>query len=371
MTIDDLALIFVRGVGPRTITHLIELYGSAEEVYSATKEDLMERGGLRSEIAERIVRRDGFIAAYREADYCRKHQIRLLAATDDTYPELLREVCDRPHVLFVRGNVDALSQRMLSMVGTRDMSPAGQDVCNRLIQQLSEKVDDLCIVSGLAYGVDAACHRAALVYGVNTVAVIASTLPNVTPSTHSALANDIVERGGAIVSELHSQSPQNGALFLARNRIIAGLSAGTVVVESPASGGSLATADMADGYHRVVMAVPGRITDGSSFGTNNLIRSGKARLVLTATDIIDDIGWQIATPHDDKQAVNSVDIDLLQPAERLVYSIVAKSTTISLIDILDESGLSMGDLSMVIMTLELHGLIRKLPGQRFELVQRR
>lgn len=370
MTIEDLALIFVRGVGPRTITHLVDLYGSAEQIFAASKADLIERGGLRQEIAERIVRRDGFTEAYREVDYCRKHRISLLAATDREYPELLREVSDRPHVLFVRGNVGALSQRMLSMVGTRDMSPAGQDVCNRLIQQLGERVDDLCIVSGLAYGVDAACHRAALAYGVNTVAVIASALPSVTPSVHSALANDIVEHGGAIVTELHSQSPQNGTLFLARNRIIAALSAGTLVVESPASGGSLATADMADGYHRVVMAIPGRITDGASFGTNNLIRSGKARLVLTASDIIDDIGWQIEDRDVAKMTSGTDALESLQPAERLAYSVIEKRVTVSLVEILEETGLSMGDLSMAIMTLELQGLIRKLPAQRYELTQR-
>jgi DNA processing protein len=369
MTIDDLALIFTRGIGSRTAARLVELFGSAERLFLASKDELVERAELRPEIAESIVRQHGYSAAYREADYCRRHNICMLAATDDDYPEALRATCDRPHVLFVRGSVGALSGHLLSMVGTRNMSPAGQDTCNKLVQQLGERVGDLCVVSGLAYGVDAACHRAALAYGVKTVAVIASALPSVTPSVHSALANDIVEHGGAIVSELHSQSPQNGALFLARNRIIAGLSMGTLVVESPASGGSLATADMADGYGRVVMAVPGRITDGCSFGTNNLIRSGKARLVLTAADIIEDVGWSDVAP-----AAKSIEQECqasmpsLQPTERLVYEAIAQSTSMALVDILDKTGLTMGELAMIIMTLELHGVIRKLPGQRYEVV---
>lgn len=368
MTIDDLALIFTRGVGSRTIVHLIDTFGSAEAVFAASKEELIMRAELRPEIAERIVKQEGFIPAYREVDYCRRHDIRAVAATDEEYPEALRATSDRPHVLFVRGNVGALSQRLLSMVGTRDMSPSGHDVCNRLVQQLSERVDNLAIVSGLAYGIDAACHRAALTYNVNTIAVIASTLPEVTPTAHTALANDIIEHGGAIVSELHSQFRQNGALFIARNRIIAGLSLGTVVVESPVSGGSLATADIADSYGRTVMAVPGRISDSNSFGTNNLIRSGKARLVITASDIIDDMGWQCHTRSSSSQTTICAPTDELDPTSRLVYGTIASTTAISLVELLEKTQLSMGELAMVIMNLEIAGLVRKLPGQRYEVV---
>ena len=370
MPVDDLTLVLTRGVGPRTISHRIDIYGSAEAIFEVSKDELVERARLRPEIAERIVRREAKDAAAKELEYCRSHDLSVVVATDDSYPKLLREVDDCPHVLFVRGNVKALSQRHLSMVGTRNISPAGKDVCNRIVQQLGERVDDLCIVSGLAYGVDAACHRASLAYGVNTVAVIASALPSVTPSAHRALADDIVAHGGAIITELHSQSPQNGALFLARNRIIAGMSAGTVVVESPASGGSLATADMADGYHRAVMAIPGRITDNSSFGTNNLIRSGKARLVLTADDIVEDVGWHLSAASSSEDSTADSPLSQLQPSEQMVYSIIADNTTISLAEILERSGLTIGELSMVIMSLELQGLIRKLPGQSYELAWR-
>lgn len=368
MTLDDLALIFTRGVGSRTIVHLIDTFGSAEAVYAASKEELMMRAELRPEIAERIVKREGHPAAYREAEYIMRHKLRAIAATDKEYPEALRETYDRPHVLFVRGDVGALSRRLLSIVGTRDMSPHGQDVCSRFVEQLGERVDNLSVVSGLAYGVDAACHRAALAYNVNTIAVIASSLPSVTPTAHTALANDIVEHGGAIVSELHSQSPQNGALFLARNRIIAGLSMGTVVVESPASGGSLATANIADSYGRMVMAVPGRISDRSSFGTNNLIRSGKARLVLTASDIIDDMGWQGCVKAKEADSPVADPVKGMDTVSRLVYDSIAATTSITLVELLDKTQLSMGELAMVIMSLEIAGLVRKLPGQRYEVV---
>lgn len=368
MVVEDLILTFTRGVGSRTIAHLIELYGSAERVFAASKDELVEHAELRPDIAERIVRKEGLDAACREIDYCRRMRLSMIAATDEDYPLPLREICDRPHVLFVRGNVAALSQRLISMVGTRNMSPSGRDVCNRMVQQLGERVDNLCVVSGLAFGIDGACHRAALTYGVNTVAVIASSLPSVTPTAHTALANDIVEHGGAIVSELNSQSPQNGSHFLARNRIIAGLSMGTLVVESPAQGGSLATANMADSYGRVVMAIPGRITDVDSFGTNNLIRSGKARLVLTASDIIEDMGWNVTPPDNMVSVIEDAQVASLGHDEHLIYDAISQSTTITIADILSKTNLSMGAFAMAVMTLELQGLVRKLPGQRYEKV---
>lgn len=369
MTLEDLALLFTRGIGSRGAASLIEHFGSAEAIFAASRGELIEGAGLRADIAERILSGEGMKSARHEVEYCRKHNIRAIAATDAEYPAPLRETIDRPHILFVRGNVDALSQRTLSVVGTREASPAGIHSCDMLIAGLAAAVDELCIVSGLAYGIDAAAHRSALAHGVSTVAVVACSHPEITPAPHRTLAEDIIAHGGAIVTELHSATHQNGALFIARNRIIAGLGHGTLVVESPASGGALATADMADGYGRVVMATPGRITDPTSFGTNNLIRSGKARLVLTASDIIDDIGWQaksntIASTDNDRDEL----LAGLSSAERMIYLAFDKASTLDWPQLIDATGLSMGELAMVVMDLELKGLIRALPGKRYERV---
>lgn len=364
MTLEDLALIFVKGIGSRVAYHLIEHFGSAEEIYAASRAALICEAGLRPDLADRIVAGEGMREAMTEAEYCRKHNIRIIAATDAEYPAPLREASDRPHVLFVRGNVDALSMQTLSMVGTRERSPHSLDAIDRIVGGLAAKVNNLCIVSGLAYGIDSACHRAALTHGATTVAVVASVLPEVTPSAHRALAEDIIRAGGAIVSELHSQTKQNGNLFIARNRIIAGLSSGLIIVESPATGGSLTTADIADSYGRTVMAIPGRMTDGKSFGTNNLIRSGKARLILTAEDILDDLGWEAstgcATPESD------VVDDALTPSERVVMEAFDEAATLDYAALMTVTGLPIGELAMVIMELELKGRIRALPGKRYE-----
>lgn len=366
MVIEDFMLLFTRGVGSRGAAHLIDYFGSAEELFAASRSELIDGAGLREELAERILRREGRDAALREVEYCRRHNIRAIAATDAEYPEPLREAVDRPHVLFVRGEVAALSMRTLTVVGTREISPSGLNVCNRLIEGLSSMADDLCIVSGLAYGVDAAAHRAAISFGATTVAVVANALPDVTPAPHRTLAEDIIRGGGAIVSELHSQTRQNGNYYLARNRILAAMSMGTLVVESPASGGSLSTADMADGYHRTVMAVPGRITDVNSFGSNVLIRSGKARMVLTPADIVEDMGWSLS----EKVSEDRVDIDAtmegLSPSERMTLSAFDSAVSLDWAQLLDATGLTMGELSMVVMDLEMKGLIRALPGKRYE-----
>jgi DNA processing protein len=365
MVIEDLALLFIRGLGSRGIVHLIEHFGSAEAIFSAPLNTLVNEARLRKDVAERIVAGEGMQEAKREVEYCRKHHICAIAATDEEYPEALRETSDRPHVLFVIGNIEALHMRTLSMVGTREATPSGIHAADKIIAGLASQIPDLCIISGLAYGIDSACHRSALAHNATTVAVVADTLPNVSPAPNRNLADEILRRGGAIVSELHSQSKQNGQLFIARNRIIAALSMGTVIVESPASGGSLATADIADSYGRTVMALPGRITDTQSFGSNNLIRTGKARMILTANDIIEELGWSIEQPAAEV-ATEASPLDKLNPTEQLIYKAFDSAATLDWAALTTATNLTMGELAMALMDLELKGVVRCLPGKRYE-----
>lgn len=366
MTIEDLALTFIRGLGVRGAAHLIDTYGSAEDVFRTSAYRLKSEVGLRDDVIKSITSGEGFAEAKQEIAYCRKHGICMVAATDPEYPQLLRETSDRPHILFVKGNVEALNMRTLSMVGTREMSPSGQNVTNRLIDGLATSLNDLCIVSGLAYGIDAACHRSAINYDIPSIAVLANTLPEVSPAAHRQLADDIIKHDGAIVSELSSQSKQNGKLFIARNRIIAGMSMGVVVVESPCSGGSMATAEIADSYNRIVMAVPGRITDSTSFGTNNLIRSGKARLIITANDIIEDMDWGDATINKSSSLDTTEELPDLKPQERVILDAFNDNSELDLDQLLNKSGYTIGELMMILMDLELKGLVRTLPGQKYE-----
>ncbi len=368
MILEDYALLFTKGIGSRGAAHLIDYFGSAEAIFAASRSELVEGARLRAELADNLHSGSNFERAKREVEYCRRNNIIAIAATDEEYPETLREASDRPHVLFVKGSIEALHRRTLAMVGTREATPAGQHSCEVLIKALSERLDDLCIVSGLAYGIDAACHRSAIHNNTSTVAVLANTLPEVSPAPHQSLAEDILRHGGALVSEMHSTAVNNGSAFIARNRIIAGLCQGTIVVESPSTGGSLATAEMADSYGRVVMALPGRISDPASFGTNNLIRTGKARLILTASDILDDMGWSPT-----RGALDGLDStheapSELTPEQQSLYDAFDSASTLDWPSLMEITGLSMGELSMVAMELELKGVIRSLPGKRYERV---
>jgi DNA processing protein len=291
MNINDIALTLESRVGPVTAVALLSAFGSADAIYSARPEELVRRAELNELAAKSLTQKKFHSQADREIEHIKKHGITAIASTDPDFPPLLRETGDYPHVLYVHGNASALTRNCVSMVGTRQISTYGQTMCDRLVRGLAERIPNLCIVSGLAFGVDVHCHRAALRYGIPTVGVVANALPGVTPAQHSDIAREIVAQGGAIVTELHSNSKQTGDFYIPRNRIIAAMSEGTVVVEAANGSGALTTADLANGYNRIVMAVPGRATDDVAWGVNSLIKSQKAVMVCTAGDIVSALGW--------------------------------------------------------------------------------
>lgn len=366
MTIDDIALTLQRGLGLKGIAHLLAMLGDAASVYAASESELINEVGLRPEIVRGIVAKESHKQAAAEMKYLTKQGLLAVASTDPEYPELLRECPDSPHVLYVRGDLAALHGKMLSVVGTRAITPYGQRMCDSLVGRLGEIEPDTVIVSGLAYGVDANAHRAALKQGLRTVAVIASPLPDITPSQHRALADEIVEKGGAIVTELHSQTKQNGSYFIPRNRIIAGMSEGTVVVESPSGGGSLSTADLADGYSRVLMAVPGRVGDRSSEGTNRLVVTRRAAMVCSGDDIARELGWDIVEPG--FVPAHKVAAPLLNADEKRVMNCFGEGETVEMDSLAIRSGVPVGQLAASLLSLELAGLLRPLPGKRYEKV---
>lgn len=359
MTIEDIALQFTPGIGTKGAVRLLETFGSARGIFGASADELVGRAGLRPELTRPILRREGFAAAERELAYCRRHDLGVLVSTDEAYPPLLREMPDYPHVLYVQGDAGSLRARTLSVVGTREATPYGLSICHRLVADLAAQVAELAIVSGLAFGIDAAAHRAALAAGIPTVAVLANPLPGVMPAQHIALAREIVACGGALVTECSSQTKFNGTGYLARNRIIAGLSAGCLVVESPSGGGSLFTAHCADGYHRTVMAPPGRLTDRTSFGTNHLIRTHKAQLVLTAEDIAAELMWDAVRPADPASE------EPLTPDERGLLGCFRSSDPLSVEELQGLCGLDPGTLATLLVGLELAGAVRQLPGNRY------
>lgn len=364
MTADDIALTLQRGLGSKGIAHLLSIMGSAEAVYSASAGELAGKTGLRADIVGEIVGKTAHRQAESELKYMKKHGISAVASTDSGYPELLLQCPDYPHVLYYRGDPSVFSGKMFAVVGTRAATAYGQRMCDALIERMADICPGAVVVSGLAYGIDACAHRAALRAGLATVGVIANCLPGIAPSQHRELADRIMEQG-VVVTELHSQTRQNGSFFIPRNRIIAGMAEGTVVVESPCGGGSLSTARLADSYGRTVMAVPGRVGDRCSAGTNGLIVRREAAMVCCAEDIVHELGWDITVPGnvpDRKPAPQK-----LSPDEKLVTAFLAGGEPADFDALALGTGIPAGQLAAVLLGLELGGLLRQLPGKRYEL----
>lgn len=369
MNIYDLALIFTPSLGNRGAAQLIDTFGSAEAVFRASEVDLRGLGGLRSGVAEAITSRVGMAAAEREMRYCEKHHIFAIAATDEVYPPLLRECDDRPHVIFAQGNISVFSRPAVAMVGTRGITSYGQTVGRRIVEQIHERRSEVVIVSGLAFGNDENAHKAALEVGAPTVAVIANALPEVNPAGNRNLADRILAEGGAIVTEVSSQHKNSGKLYPSRNRIIAGMAAGTVVVESPYEGGSLITAEYALGYGRTVMAVPGRAFDKSSYGSNLLIKHRKASMVCSGGDVIYELGWDVTESEGvtvAPAAENPLETINVEPDERALLEQMGVGEVVDYETLVARTGFTPARVVALVTGLELCDLVRVLPGRKCE-----
>ncbi len=363
MIIDDIALTLQPHVGPRTATHLLQCFGSAEAIFSASEAELIERAELRRDIAAAIVRKPMHRQAEKELKHCERNGIIVIPSTSELYPPLLGECGDYPHVVYYRGDTAALGRRMLSMVGTRRATSYGQKMCDKLVGEMGRMFPDLVIVSGLAFGIDATCHRAAIAAGLATGGVLADTLTEIYPADHARLAEEMVRRGGGILSEYHSGHKNKGVTFVPRNRIIAGMSLGTVVVESPLKGGSMITANMADGYERCVMAVPGRVGDLAAEGTNELIKSNKARMVCSAADIVRELMWDVP---ESRVAAAERDMSGLSKDAAGLLGCIPDEGAISIDGLADVSGLTASELAALILELEFEGFVRLGPGKSYE-----
>lgn len=288
-----IALSMTPSVNAELVRRMEERGMTPEEFMISPTAELCRRLDLRrSDSLQHAKRDEALIRARKEMEYMDRHNIRFLFLTDESYPELLTDLHDAPVGLYVLGTCDLNSPIMLSMVGTRRCTPYGRNFAMTLIRDLADYFDNLTVVSGLAYGIDIAAHQAALEAHLPTVAVVAHGLNTVYPAQHTEVARTIVRSGGCIISEYPSGTPAHKGNFLARNRIVAGLSPLTIVAESEIKGGAMSTARHANDCDRQVMALPGRNSDTASSGCNNLIRRHLASLVENAADVMELMGWK-------------------------------------------------------------------------------
>ena len=286
------ALNMTPGIGPRAAAKLLERFGSAEAVYQAQRVEL-EKLRLLPEAVDSIIARDLHEKAEIELLNVRKLGGDILVLDDGVYPALLREIYDPPITLYVKGAwSQCLDQPCIAIVGSRKCSTYGQNAALMLARDLAQR--GVTVVSGFARGIDAAAHRGAMEGGGRTVGVLGTGIDEVYPRDHKKLADEILERGGALVSQFPLATPPVSENFPYRNRIISGLSLGVVVVEAAENSGSLITARLAIEQNREVFAVPGNITSRTSFGTNYLIKGAGAKLVQQWQDIAAELPPQIA-----------------------------------------------------------------------------
>jgi len=355
---DALRLALVPGVGPRLRKSLLEEFGTASGVFAAAPSDWRRVPGIGSELTRRLAVAREDIDVQAEIDLCREHNIRILAETDDDYPRTLREIHDPPGILFVRGQIMPQDAIAIAIVGSRHATHYGLTQAERLAGSLARA--GLTIVSGLARGIDGAAHRGALAAGGRTIAVLGSGILNLYPPEHAELADEVV-RQGAIVSEAPPRSPPMSGAFPQRNRIITGMSLGTVVVEASVKSGALISARHAMEQGREVYAVPGRVDNRMAHGCHRLIRDG-AKLVETAEDVLEELGPLVAP------ATNAAGDEVHHPAELLLNeleqqvlaAIDSEPTTIDAI--VFQSQLPASQVLATISVLEMRHLVKRTSG---------
>lgn len=367
-----IALNMTPGVGPRAATKLLERFGSPDAVFQARRTEL-ESLRIKPETIESILKNEFAEKAVQELENVKQIGGDVLILDDGSYPTLLREIADPPITLYVKGDWQAcFEQACVAVIGSRMCSTYGENAAEMLARDLASR--GICIVSGLARGIDAAAHKGAIRGGGKTIAVMGTGIDNVYPRENTKLVREILESGGCIVSQFPLGTPPLKDNFPYRNRIISGLSLGVLIIEASERSGSLITARLAAEQDREVMAVPGNITSGNSFGTNYLIKSG-AKLVQQWQDVVAELPSEIAAsilpPKIDQQTNgHSAKQQELIPAdlndnERRIWPLLPVDDSIHIDVLLESSGLSFGDLNSALVALDIRDLIRVLPGKNY------
>lgn len=357
----DLALSFAKGIGPVNTRKLLNYFGSSKELYKAKNKTLLQIPGVNEKLSQAIRNQANLRKAEKELRYLEKHKITAVRYTDKTYPKRLKNCYDAPFLLFRKGKIDMNTKRILSIVGTRNMTLSAKHFLSKLIEDL--KGYDPLIVSGLAYGVDICAHREAIKNDLSTIGVMAHGFDRIYPKAHYDTAAKMLEKGD-LFTEFTSGNKPEKANFIKRNRIIAGMSEATLVIESAEKGGSLITADLAFSYHREVFAVPGRPNDIQSTGCNALIKENKAALLCNAKDLAFFLGWEpVASKSKGKKNNRNQSID---NDEMKIYNFLLQSDKMGVEDLAIKSGFEIKKVLSVLLTMELKGLIMCHPGKLFE-----
>ena len=358
-----LALKKVPNLGDSSIKKLIREIGTPEEIFTEKVDNLLKIDGIGKAKIKNLKDPKHQRDAENELKFIQDQRINYVMYDQEGYPDRLKHCIDGPVVLFSRGNIDIKQKKMLSIVGTRKVTRYGVQFCEELIESLAPI--DPVIVSGFAYGVDITAQRAAVKHGLQTIGCLAHGLNQVYPKAHKKYMAQIEENGG-FFTDFWSTDTFDRKNFLGRNRIIAGLSEATVVIESAGKGGSLVTADIANSYNREVFAVPGRASDPQSTGCNMLIKTQQAHMLTSAADLIYMLNWELEEKT--QPAVQKQLFVELEGEEQKIYNYLHQHGK-ELLDVIAlECQIPTSQLASMLLNMELKGVVKPLPGKLFEVV---
>jgi DNA processing protein len=364
---DDLvykvAITLIPGIGDVHGKKLVSYCGGVAAVFREKKQSLLKIPGVGEALASGILKKDYLVKAEKEVKFMQRYRVVPLFYLDEGYPARLRHCEDGPMMLYVMGKRLPERPQVLSVVGTRRPTAYGQEMVVQIVTGMADL--DILIVSGLAYGIDTAAHRASLAAGLPTAAVLAHGLDNLYPFVNKPLAEKIMENG-CLVTEFPSGTKLNKDYFPRRNRVIAGLSDATLVVESAEKGGALITAEIALSYNRDVFTLPGRVGDPKSSGCNRLIKNNKAALVEGSADIRQQMNWD---RFNSRPAIQHGLFNEFTDDEKKIWDILAAKGEADIDTIYLNSGFSASKVAALLLKLEFDGMIVCFPGKRYKALQ--
>src|SRR4030095_2785581 len=276
----QLALTEVPNIGCVRAKILAMDFGNAEMIFKSDLGSLEKIEGIGTIPARSIKKFSDFSKAEDEIKFIEKYKIKPLFLTDKNYPKRLLNCYDSPTLLFYKGDADLNASKVVAIIGTRNHTEYGKQQTEKLVKELSSQ--NILVVSGMAFGIDSIAHKTAYKHNLATVGVLGHGLDQIYPPEHSHLAKEMLKHGGGLLTEFRSNTKPDKHNFPTRNRIVAGMSDATVVIETGEKGGSMITAELANGYNKDVFALPGKVTDNKSAGCNFLIRNNKAMLLTDA-----------------------------------------------------------------------------------------
>lgn len=359
-----IAFASIRGMGCELARQILEIVPSERDFFKMTRDELSSLLQVRNRLIDDDYRRRLLDSTEKEIEFIDKNNIGVTYFTDEDFPQRLANAPDAPILLYHKGDVSCYnSGKAISIVGTRHATPYGTHFCDTIVRDISEQIADAVVVSGLAYGIDIAAHRAALSHGVPTIAVLAHGLNTIYPSQHRNDAIKILDEGGMLVTDYTSQSVMSRGNFLARNRIIAGLSDCTIVVESAEKGGAIVTAGIASSYNRDVFAVPGKVSDIYSAGCNALIRKNTASLITCCNDLMNAMRWEmIGDESVPRQRTLFPDITA---EEQPVVDYLKSHSDVHINVLASTLGIPVAQLMSMLIDLEFKGAVLASPGNRY------